>query len=319
MQREEMLDYSSEEKKKKTISALKKKSRSIEFSYHLMLLPGMILVFIFSIIPMFGVVMAFQNYKPALGILGSEWVGLEHFKYMFQLPDSRRIFSNTIIIAVGKIIVGMIVPIFFALILNEARVKWFKKSVQTIVYLPNFLSWVVLGTVISMIFSVDGMVNNLLAFFGLERIMFLGSNTWFRPLLIATDVWKGYGYSTIIYLAALTSINPALYESAAMDGANRLKQIIHITLPAILPTIILLATLNLGSVLNAGFDQVFNLYNPIVYETGDIIDTFVYRMGLINMQFSFATAVGLLKSTVSFILIVISYKLADKYAGYRII
>lgn len=319
MQREELLEYTDDKRKTKTISVLKKKSKSIEFNYHLMLLPGMILVFIFSIIPMFGVVMAFQNYKPALGILGSEWVGLEHFKYMFQLPDSRRIFLNTIIIAVGKIIVGMIVPIFFALILNEARVKWFKKSVQTIVYLPNFLSWVVLGTVISMIFSVDGMVNNLLAFFGLERIMFLGSNTWFRPLLIATDVWKGYGYSTIIYLAALTSINPALYESAAMDGANRLKQIIHITLPAILPTIILLATLNLGSVLNAGFDQVFNLYNPIVYETGDIIDTFVYRMGLINMQFSFATAVGLLKSTVSFILIVISYKLADKYAGYRII
>lgn len=319
MQREELLEYTDDKRKTKTISVLKKKSKSIEFNYHLMLLPGMILVFIFSIIPMFGVVMAFQNYKPALGILGSEWVGLEHFKYMFQLPDSRRIFLNTIIIAIGKIIVGMIVPIFFALILNEARVKWFKKSVQTIVYLPNFLSWVVLGTVISMIFSVDGMVNNLLAFFGLERIMFLGSNTWFRPLLIATDVWKGYGYSTIIYLAALTSINPALYESAAMDGANRLKQIIHITLPAILPTIILLATLNLGSVLNAGFDQVFNLYNPIVYETGDIIDTFVYRMGLINMQFSFATAVGLLKSTVSFILIVISYKLADKYAGYRII
>ena len=153
MQREELLEYTDDKRKTKTISVLKKKSKSIEFNYHLMLLPGMILVFIFSIIPMFGVVMAFQNYKPALGILGSEWVGLEHFKYMFQLPDSRRIFLNTIIIAIGKIIVGMIVPIFFALILNEARVKWFKKSVQTIVYLPNFLSWVVLGTVISMIFS----------------------------------------------------------------------------------------------------------------------------------------------------------------------
>lgn len=317
METKEILDITLEEEQKTKVKA--KKNNKNELPYHLMLLPGMILVFIFSIVPMFGIVMAFQNYKPALGLLGSEWVGLAHFKYMFQLPDSKAIFVNTIVIAVGKIIVGMLVPIMFALVLNEARIGWFKKSVQTIVYLPNFLSWVVLGTVVSMIFSMDGMVNNLLAFLGLERIMFLASNTWFRPLLIATDVWKGYGYSTIIYLAALTSINPALYESAAIDGANRWKQTIHITLPSILPTIVLLATLNLGSVLNAGFDQVFNLYNPVVYATGDIIDTFVYRMGLINMQFSFATAVGLLKSSVSFILIVISYKLADKYAGYRII
>lgn len=300
------------------VSSLKKQYKKTERYYHLMLLPGMILVFIFSIIPMFGVVMAFQNYVPAKGIFGSEWVGLDHFKYMFQLPDSMQIFSNTIIIAVGKLIVGMIVPIIFALILNEARISWFKKWVQTIVYLPNFLSWVVLGTVISMIFSYDGMFNNFLEFLGVERIMFLASNTWFRPLLIATDVWKGYGYGTIIYLAALTAINPALYESAAMDGANRFKQMIHITLPAILPTIILLATLNLGSVLNAGFDQVFNLYNPVVYQTGDIIDTYVYRMGLVDMQFSFATAVGLLKSIISFGLIVLSYKLADRFAGYRI-
>lgn len=287
--------------------------------YHFMLLPGMVLVFIFSIVPMFGIVMAFQDYKPALGITGSPWVGLTHFKYMFELPDSYQIFFNTIYIAVGKIILGMVVPIIFALILNEAKIKWFKNAVQTIVYLPNFISWVVLGTVVSIMFSYGGMINNFLESIGLDRILFLGSNTWFRPLLIATDVWKGYGYGTIIYLAALTAIDPALYESAAMDGASRFKQMIHITLPALLPTIVLLATLNLGSVLSAGFDQVFNLYNPVVYKTGDIIDTFVYRMGLVDMQFSFATAVGLLKSTVSFVLILISYKLADKYAGYRII
>ena len=296
----------------------KKRNRKTESYYHFMLLPGMILLFIFHIVPMFGIVMAFQDYIPAKGIFGSEWVGLEHFRYMFQLPDSKQIFLNTIIIAVGKLLLGMIVPIFFALLLNEAKLTWFKKTVQTIVYLPNFLSWVVLGTVISMIFSYDGMFNNLLSALGLERIMFLASNTWFRPLLIVTDVWKGYGYGTIIYLAALTAINPALYESAAMDGANRWKQMLHITLPAILPTIVLLATLNLGNVLNAGFDQVFNLYNPIVYQTGDIIDTFVYRMGLVDMQYSFAAAVGLLKSVISFGLIVLSYKMADKFAGYRI-
>jgi putative aldouronate transport system permease protein len=171
---------------------------------------------------------------------------------------------------------------------------------------------------LTMIFSFDGMINNFLELLGLERIMFLASNDWFRPLLIVTDTWKEFGYGTIVYLAALTAINPALYESAAMDGANRWKQTLHITLPGMFPTIILLGTLSLGNVLNAGFDQVFNLYNPLVYETGDIIDTFVYRMGLINMQYSFATAIGLMKSVISFVLIVISYKLASKYAGYRI-
>lgn len=296
-----------------------KRRLSSQMYYHLMLLPGMILLFIFSFVPMFGVIMAFEDFKPALGFFHSPWVGFDNFKYMFSIPDSYQIFTNTLIIAVGKIILGMIVPIVFALILNEARVKWFKKSVQTIVYLPNFLSWVVLGTVISMIFSLDGMFNNFLAFLGLPRIMFLASNTWFRPLLIVTDTWKGYGYAAIIYLAALTSIDPALYESAQLDGANRFQQILHITLPALLPTIILLATLNLGSILSAGFDQVFNLYNPLVYQTGDIIDTYVYRTGLINQQYSFATAVGLLTSMVSMILIIVSYKLASKFAGYRIL
>ncbi|MDQ8734568.1 ABC transporter permease subunit [Paenibacillus sp. LHD-38] len=283
-----------------------------------MLLPGMVMLFIFSIVPMFGAVMAFQRFIPAKGIWGSDWVGIANFTYMFQLPDSKQIFINTIVIAIGKILLGLLVPIVFALLLNEVRLKVFKSTVQTIVYLPHFMSWVVLGTMLSMIFSYDGMVNGLLDFLGLERVMFLASNTWFRPLLILTDTWKEFGYGTIIYLAALTAINPALYESAALDGANRWKQIRSITLPGIFPTIVLLGTLSLGNVLNAGFDQVFNLYNPLVYETGDIIDTFVYRMGLINMQYSFATAIGLMKSVISFVLIILSYKLAAKYAGYKI-
>ncbi|WP_054026024.1 ABC transporter permease [Bacillus sp. FJAT-28004] len=297
---------------------VKKRGLSSGLIYHFMLLPGMIMLFIFSIIPMFGAVMAFQRFIPAKGIWGSDWVGLANFTYMFQLPDSKQIFINTIVIAVGKILLGLLVPIVFALLLNEVRLKVFKSAVQTIVYLPHFMSWVVLGTMLSMIFSYDGMVNGLLEFLGLEPIMFLASNTWFRPLLILTDTWKEFGYGTIIYLAALTAINPALYESAALDGANRWRQIRSITLPGIFPTIVLLGTLSLGNVLNAGFDQVFNLYNPLVYETGDIIDTFVYRMGLINMQYSFATAIGLMKSVISFVLIILSYKLAAKYAGYKI-
>jgi putative aldouronate transport system permease protein len=296
----------------------KKRNWSNGIVYHFMLLPGMIMLFIFSIIPMFGAVMAFQRFIPAKGIGGSDWVGLANFTYMFQLPDSKQIFINTIVIAIGKILLGLLVPIVFALLLNEIRLKVFKSTVQTIVYLPHFMSWVVLGSMLSMIFSYDGMVNGLFEFLGLERVMFLASNTWFRPLLILTDTWKEFGYGTIIYLAALTAINPALYESAALDGANRWKQIRSITLPGIFPTIVLLGTLSLGNVLNAGFDQVFNLYNPLVYETGDIIDTFVYRMGLINMQYSFATAIGLMKSVISFVLIILSYKLAAKYAGYKI-
>lgn len=297
----------------------RRKNQSTEKYYHLMLLPGVILLTIFSVIPMFGIIMAFQNYVPTKGILGSPFVGLQHFKYMLKVPDSAQILENTLIIAVAKIILGMIVPIIFALVLNEARKKWFKSIVQTVVYLPNFLSWVVLGTVMTMIFSYDGMINQLLQFFGADPIMFMASNKWFRPIIIGTDVWKGYGYNTIIYLAALTGINPALYEAAAMDGANRFKQILHVSLPGIMPTVILLATLNLGGILNAGFDQIFNMYSPIVYKTGDIIDTYVYRMGLVNMQYSFGTAVGLLKSVISMALIAISYKLADKFAGYRII
>lgn len=302
----------------RSYSQQKKRNILNSITYHLMLMPGMIMLLIFSIIPMFGAVMAFQKFVPAKGIWGSKWVGLDNFIYMFQLPDSKQIFINTMVIALGKIILGLIVPIIFALLLNELRIKVFKSAIQTIVYLPHFMSWVVLGTMLTMIFSYDGMVNSLLEFLGIERIMFMGSNTWFRPLLIVTDTWKEFGYGTIIYLAALTGINPSLYESAALDGANRWKQIRNITLPGIFPTIILLGTLSLGNVLNAGFDQVFNLYNPLVYESGDIIDTFVYRMGLINMQYSFATAIGLMKSVISFILIIVSYKLASKYAGYKI-
>ncbi|HEY5562680.1 MAG TPA: ABC transporter permease subunit [Clostridiaceae bacterium] len=289
-----------------------------QINYHLMLFPGIIILIIFSIIPMFGIIMAFQNYIPAKGIFGSKLVGLDNFKYMFSLPDSMEIFSNTIIIAVLKIIAGMIIPVIIALLLNEVRVVKFKKTVQTIIYLPHFLSWVILASVVMNIFSFDGPINQLTHIFGASPIMFLASNTWFRPILIITDVWKEFGFSTVIYLAALTGVDPGLYEATAIDGANRFKQLLHITIPCIAPTIILMATLSLGNVLNAGFDQVFNLYNPLVYKTADIIDTYVYRVGLVQLQWSFGTAVGLLKSVVSFLLIIISYKLADKYANYRI-
>ncbi|WP_129728819.1 ABC transporter permease [Ectobacillus funiculus] len=294
------------------------KKRGGQLEYHLMLAPGMIFLVIFSFIPMVGLVMAFQDYVPAKGMLGSEWVGLENFKYMLEIPDSMKILRNTVVIAVGKIIAGTIVPIIFALLLNEIRLKWAKKSIQTIVYLPNFLSWAVLAAVFVNVFDYHGPVNNFLQGLGYDPILFLGSNEWFREIIVATDVWKGFGYGAIVYLAALTGIDPGLYEAASIDGANRFKKLLHVTLPGILPTIMLISALNLGNILNAGFDQIFALYNPIVYETADVIDTYVYRVGLIGQQYSFATAIGLLKSVVSCVLILSANELSKKLANMRI-
>ncbi|TWD93405.1 putative aldouronate transport system permease protein [Neobacillus bataviensis] len=294
------------------------KKRGGQLEYHLMLAPGMLFLLIFSFIPMFGIIMAFEDYIPAKGIFGSEWVGLENFKYMLEIPDSMKILRNTLVIAVGKIILGTLVPIIFALLLNEIRIKWAKKSIQTIVYLPNFLSWAVLAAVFINIFDYYGPVNNFLQALGHKPILFLGSNEWFRSIIVSTDVWKGFGYGAIVYLAALTGIDPGLYEASSMDGANRFKQLVHVTLPGILPTIMLITALNLGNILNAGFDQIFALYNPIVYETGDVIDTYVYRVGLLGQQYSFATAIGLLKSVVSCVLILSANELSKKLANMRI-
>ena len=267
---------------------------------------------------MAGLVMAFQNFLPAKGFLHSRWVGLDNFKFMFQLPDSKQIFVNTLVIAISKMILNLLVPLVFALMLNAVRGNALKRTLQTIVYLPNFISWVILGSIISDIFSKSGIINNIITSFGGDSIIFMGSNTWFRPIVVLTDVWKGFGYNSIIFLAALTGIDPTLYEASSIDGATSSKQLWYITLPSIMTTVVLVGTLSLGNVLNAGFDQIFNLYNPLVYRTGDIIDTYVYRMGLQNAQFSLATAVGMMKSVISFTLIIISYKLAEKFANYRI-
>ena len=286
--------------------------------YHVMLLPGMIFLVIFSIIPMFGIVMVFQNFVPAKGIFGSKFVGLAQFQRLFMLPDFRQILENTLIIALSKIIIGTLLAIVFAVLLNECRNVRYKRFIQTAVYLPHFLSWVILAVMFSNIFSYTGIINQLITALGGEPVMFMISNTWFRPIVIGTDVWKEFGYNAVIYVAAMTSIDPSLYEAADIDGAGRWKKIMHITLPGILPTIILMGTLSIGNVLNAGFDQVFNMYSPLVYRTGDIIDTYVYREGLVNIQYSFATAVGLFKSIISFALLTTAYKLADKFCGYRI-
>jgi len=290
-----------------------------EMPLHLMLLPGLILVLIYSYVPMAGLVFAFQNFTPFNGWFGSEWVGFNNFVDAVGLPSMGEVIWNTVFIAVLKISFGLIVPLIIALLLNEVTKEFIKRGIQTLIYLPHFLSWVILGGVLIDILSPnEGIVNAVIKSFGLQPIYFLGSDKWFPTVLVSTDVWKEFGFNTIVYLAAITGVNPTLYEAAYVDGANRWKQTLHITLPGILPIIVLLATLSLGNVLNAGFDQVFNLYSPSVYDSGDILDTMIYRMGLQSAQYSLATAVGLFKSSVSFVLITISYYLAYRLANYRI-
>ncbi len=302
----------------KKILAVRKRQIRSQRMYHLMMIPGMIFVLIFCYVPMFGIVMAFQDYVPAKGILGSEFVGLKHFKYMFSLPDIGQIVTNTMVIAIGKIILGTFMAIAFAILLNEIRIKFFKKTVQTIVYLPHFLSWVVLAAVVVNMVNLDGAVNQLIQAIGLEKINFLGDNAWFRPMIIVTDVWKEFGYNSIVYLAAITAIDPGLHEAAAMDGAGWWSRIWHITLPGMLPIILLMGAMNLTSILSAGFDQIYNLYSPMVYQSGDVLDTYVYRMGMISRQYSFSTAVGLLRSVVGMILMLTANGLAKRFTDRKI-
>lgn len=286
--------------------------------YLLMLLPGLVWLFFINVLPMYGILMAFKDFNPGVGILKSPWVGLEHFRYMFEIDDSKEVFKNTVTIAFAKMVGNLVVPLVFALMLNEVKNRLFGRTIQTIVYLPHFLSWVIVAGILLDMFSLHGPVNRALAVFGIEPIHFFARADLFPVLVVASDIWKEFGFAAIIFFAALTSINPELYEAAAIDGASQFKRLIHITLPSVLPVAVLVGTLSLGNILNAGFDQIFNLYNPAVYSTGDIIDTWVYRAGLIDMQYGLATAVGLLKSVAGLILISVSYGLAYRFANYRI-
>ncbi|QGQ97261.1 sugar ABC transporter permease [Paenibacillus psychroresistens] len=290
-----------------------------ELPFHLMILPGAILVFIYSYVPMAGIIMAFERFSPTKGMFTSPWVGWANFRFMLNLPDIFQVLWNTVFIAIMKIVLGVIIPVIFTLLLNEIRKRWFKRSLQTIIYFPHFLSWIILsGIIIDILSPSSGIVNQLLGWFGIEPIYFLGDVSWFPYTLVSTDIWKEFGYGTIIYLAALTGIDPTLYEAAKMDGAGRLKQTLHVTLPGLLPIIMVMTILSMGNVLNAGFEQVFNLYSPQVYKTGDIIDTLVFRLGMVDANYGVATAVGLFKSVVSFTMLGVAYALAYRYTDHRI-
>lgn len=298
---------------------MKSRTWRMQLPLHIMLIPGLAAIFIFSYYPMAGAAIAFQKFIPTKGLFHSKWIGLDNFRYVMELPDFYQVLWNTIYIAFMKIIVGLLVPVIVALLLNEIRKEAVKRLIQTIVYLPHFLSWVILsGILIEVLSPRTGIVNMGLRGLGLEPIFFLGDNHWFPFTLVISNEWKEFGFSTIVYLAAILGINPTLYEAAKVDGAGRWKQTLHITLPGMAPIIVLLATLSIGNILNAGFEQVFNLYSPVVYQSGDIIDTFVYRIGMIDAQYGVATAVGLFKSLVSLVLISVSYLLAYRFANYRI-
>lgn len=282
-------------------------------NYYLMLLPGLIFVIIFLYLPMVFNFIAFKDYKIFLGPFESPWNGLENFKRLFQNSDFIRIIKNTLIISFYKILIGFPIPIIFALLLNEVRSIAFKKTVQTIVYLPHFISWVVLASLATTLLSPnDGFLNNLLVQMGREPIFFLGDSKYFRSVLIATDIWKEMGWSAIIYLAALAGVSLDMYEAAAIDGASKIQKIINITIPTIMPTIMIMLLLRMGGILNAGFEQIFTLYNPAVYDVADIIDTYVYRIGIVKSQYGFSAAAGLFKSVIACIMVVSCNWLAKK-------
>jgi putative aldouronate transport system permease protein len=285
---------------------------------YMMLVPGLILLAVFNYTPMYGVVIAFENYNPGLGFTRSPWVGLKNFEFLFNLPSFFSLIRNTLVLAISKIVTLQLSAIVIAILLNEIRSYLYKRVINAILYLPYFLSWVVLGGILLDILASNGIVGQLLRSMNIPSFIFLGKAEFFPFTVVVTNLWKEVGFAIIIYLAALTGIDPSLTEAAAVDGANRWQRIWNITLPGMLPTVILIACLNMGYVLDGGFDQVVNLYNPGVYATGDILDTYVYRAGLISAKYSLAGAVGLFKATIGLIMVVISYRLAAKFAGYRV-
>lgn len=293
-----------------------------EWSLHVMMLPALIILLIYAYLPMVGIVIAFQDFVPSGGLgqfFKSEWVGLENFTYLFGLEDTYQALANTVVIAIMKIIAGIVVPLMLALMLNEVRGKFFKRTTQTIVYIPFFLSWVILGGIlIDLLSPADGFVNKIIMAFGHEPIYFLGDLDTIQGVLVASNLWKEVGYNMVIFLAALTGIDQSQYEAAKVDGAGHFKQLLYVTLPNMLPMIILLTVLGMGNILNAGFDQIFNLYSPVVYEKSDIIDTFVYRIGMQQLQYSMATAMGVFKSAVSLVFVSGSFYLARKFANYQL-
>jgi putative aldouronate transport system permease protein len=283
----------------------------------IMFIPAIVFYILFHYVPIYGILIAFKNYKFSAGIWGSEWAGLQHFRDLFSTASFWEVFRNTLIISFYKLVFGFPAPIILAILLNEVRLVWFKRVFQTVTYLPHFLSWIVVSGMFIQFFSPSvGPVNVLLQMIGIKPIYFMADTHWFRFILVLTDIWKGIGWGSIIYLAALTGINPELYEAATVDGAGRFARIRYITLPSLVPVITIMLIFAAGSIINDDFDQVFNLYNTAVYSVGDVISTYTYRKGLVGMEYSFATSVGLFKNVLAFVILLTANTIARKVNDY---
>jgi putative aldouronate transport system permease protein len=281
-------------------------------------LPGILHFLIFKYVPLLGNIIVFQNYDMFRGIWGSKWVGFQHFVTMFEYRDFYRILKNTLLLSLYRLIAGFPAPIILALLLNEIRRMAFKRSVQTVLYFPHFLSWVIVGGIFIGLLDVDGVINDIIAWLGFERIQFLYESAYFRSIIVWAAIWKEVGWDMIIYLAGMAAINPNLYEAAVMDGASRWKQMWYITLPALMPAIIVLFLLRIGNLLDSGIEEVLMFLNPLVQNVGEVIDTYVYRVGLMEAQFSYTTAIGFFKSVVGLILIMGLNNIAKRTTGESI-
>ncbi|WP_240763152.1 ABC transporter permease [Paenibacillus thalictri] len=291
-----------------------KQNVSRDFFLYLLILPGILYFLIFKYVPMWGVLIAFQDYSAYLGFFQSKWVGFEHFERLFANPDFYLLLRNTMMINVLNLLFFFPLPIVLSLLMNEIRLEWFKKTIQSIVYLPHFLSWVIIvGISFLMLSKTEGVVNHLIEYAGLQRIDFLTDARYFWILLTLQSIWKEVGWGTVIFLAAIAGVDVQLYEAARMDGAGRLRQMWHITLPAIRNVIMILLILRIGHIMDVGFEQVYLMMNGAVAEVAEVFDTYVYRTGILQGQFSFSTAVGLFKSVIGLVLVVVSNQLAKKF------
>ncbi|TVY06763.1 ABC transporter permease [Paenibacillus cremeus] len=283
---------------------------------YLLSLPGIIYFILFKYVPLFGSIIAFQDYNMFGGVLESKWVGLEHFRRMFAHYDFLNILKNTLLIGLYDLVIAFPAPIILALLLNELRIVTYKRLLQTVVYMPHFLSWVIVsGIAVGILSPSTGAVNQLLNALGMQSVYFLGEESWIRTILVGSGIWRDSGYGTIIYLAALAGINPDLYEAAEVDGANRWRQTMAITVPSLLPTIMIMFLLHIGKFLDFGFERVLVFLNPLNKNSGEILDTYIYSVGLLGQQFSYTTAIGLFKSIVGLLLVIICNYMSKKTTG----
>jgi len=282
---------------------------------YLMVIPGIIWFIMFRLIPEAGIVIAFQDYNIFRGFLESEWVGFKHFAYLLEYREFYRVFYNTMAIAVLNVLFGFPAPIILALALNEVRITGLKRSLQTILYLPHFFSWVMVAALFFQLLSINGIVNQIIEAFGGERVLLVQQSWFFRPMIVISGLYRDTGYGTIVYLAAIAGIDPQLYEAAMIDGANRMQRITRITLPSIMPTAIVLLLLSVGRFFQLGFDRVYNFLTPLTYGVGDIFDTYVYRVGITEGQYSLTTAIGVFQALLAFVMIWIINRLMRRFGG----